>query len=707
MNNCSNQCILNALVESVNCVNPGGSPSPLDDYYEVKIKASIINGGTSTGFSVRTSAGATVNGTYNTTLTLTIPAAGQNEVLTITDSGNSACNTTLNLNVLEPCSGPCEVNIDIVDYDCSDNGTTNNSADDVYTISIMTTLVNGGNSGTYKLTVDGKDYQGKYGEVLKIMLPADSKAHNISVVDNVSAECKGNAQTDLLLPCSVPCTINATVLSFDCNNGGTTSDTGDDTYTVTISATASNGGTGFTAVVDGKSTDGLYGQNLILNFKADNVVHTITITDKNNTVCTAVISTPLLAPCSGPCEITAVASNIVCNNNGTNNTDADDVFTFDLLVTGNNTQWKTDQFGGVEGFVGNKKTMGPFPIAGSVSTFLVYYANSPNCKQNVNITLPPTCSACTQTADAGNGGELSCTQNAILLTGTASPNGVNQWYLNGNLVTTATTLIAGEPGWYHFVATYPDGCVAEDSVLVTIDDDLPVVTVTRGMDLTCEINEVTLTATATGNNLKYEWTTEEGVVVSEGLTLKVTEEGKYFFRAYNTITGCSSAKILVEVLKDTKEPSSVIYARPTYVFDCVIKTITLYNVSEPDVSYTWRANGSLLSTNETVDINTTGNYSLIAIDTISGCWSESSLVINSLIEYPIINLVVEDTLDCVTSSVFLSSEGSQVGPDISYQWQDKNRKNISTTPGKIEVTEPGNYYLILKDSSNGCTNEDT
>ena len=82
LNNCSNQCIPMPLVESVNCVNPGGSPSPLDDYYEVKIKASIINGGTSTGFS-GTSAGATVNGTYNTTLTLTIPAAGQNEVLTL------------------------------------------------------------------------------------------------------------------------------------------------------------------------------------------------------------------------------------------------------------------------------------------------------------------------------------------------------------------------------------------------------------------------------------------------------------------------------------------------------------------------------------------------------------------------------------------------------------------------------------------------
>lgn len=707
LNNCSDQCILNAIVESVNCVNPGGSPSPLDDYYEVKIKASIINGGSSTGYSVRTTAGASFNGTYNTTLTFNIPAAGQNEVLNLTDNGNSACNTTLNLNVLEPCSGPCEVKVEIVDYDCSDNGTTNNSNDDVYTITVLTTLVNGGNSSDYVLTVDGNNYPGKYGQALVITLPADNKAHNISVTDVVSAECKGTAQTDLLLPCSVPCTINATVISFDCNNGGTTSDTSDDTYTVTLSANASNGGSGFTAVVDGKSTDGTYGQNLVLSFKADNTVHVITVTDKNNNICTTTVSTPLLAPCSGPCEINAVVSNIQCNNNGTNNTDADDVFTFDLLVTGNNTQWKIDQLGGVEGFVGNKVTLGPFQIANGENTFLVYYANSPNCKQQLSITIPATCSQCIQTVDAGSGGELSCTQNSIQLSGTGSPNGIFQWLLNGNVVTTANTLVAGEPGWYYFKGIYPDGCEALDSVLVTIDDDLPVVSVIRGKDLTCEIDEVLLEATASGNNLKYEWSTEEGVVIGEGLTLKVTEEGKYFFRAYNTLTGCSSAKILVEVLKDTEEPSSVIYARPTLVFDCVIKTITLYNDNEADVSYTWRVDGNLLSNNKTVDISTTGNYSLIAIDTLSGCWSESNLPITSLIEYPIINLVVEDTLDCVTSSTFISSEGSQVGTTIEYLWQDKNRKNLSTAPGKIEVTEPGVYYLILKDNSNGCTNEDT
>ena len=76
-----------------------------------------------------------------------------------------------------------------------------------------------------------------------------------------------------------------------------------------------------------------------------------------------------------------------------------------------------------------------------------------------------------------------------------------------------------------FCSHHPDGCVAEDSVLVTIDDDLPVVTVTRGMDLTCEINEVTLTATATIITSSMSGQPKRGVVVSEGLTLKVTEEG--------------------------------------------------------------------------------------------------------------------------------------------------------------------------------------
>ncbi|MBK8701335.1 MAG: gliding motility-associated C-terminal domain-containing protein [Saprospiraceae bacterium] len=708
LNSCSDQCILSAVIESIECINPGSSPSPLDDYYEVTIKANIVNGGGSQNYKLTLENGTSFTGTYNVSLKLTIPADGLAHILNIVDDANASCSTNLNLSPLEPCSGPCEVSVSISQVSCSNNGTTNDSSDDTYQITILAELINGGSSSAYTLTVDGKDYSGTYGQPLVITLPADGKAHQINVVDAVSIECKGSVQTDLLLPCSLPCSINATVISYDCNNGGTTSDNSDDTYTVTILANITNGAGSltYTATADGKDYVGTYGQPLVIPFMADNSIHTINILDKVNSVCLVSISTPLLAPCSGPCVIDAVISNIQCNNAGTNDTDADDVFTFDLLVTGNNTKWKIDLLG-VEGFVGNVIKLGPFPIAGASNSFLVYYENSPNCKKQVNFTVPATCSECTQTVDAGTGGELSCTQNSVLLSGTGTPGGIFSWILNGQTVTSAPTLNAGEPGKYFFKGTYPDGCEAIDSVIVSIDADLPVVSVTRGLDLTCEINEVTLTATASGTNLKYEWTTEEGIVISEELSIKVTEEGKYFFRAYNPATGCSSAKVLVEVLKDVEEPSSVIYAKPTAVFDCVIKTITLYNDSEPDVSYTWQANGSLLSTNQTVEISTTGDYTLIAVDTITGCFSKSSLVISSLIEYPIINLTVEDTLDCLTSDVYVSANGSQVGPEISYEWRDKNNKVISNSTEGIQVTQPGNYYLILKDASNGCINEDT
>jgi hypothetical protein len=707
LNNCSDQCVLNAVIESIECKNPGSTPSPNDDFYEITLKASLINGGTSTSFKVITESGLMFTGTYNVSLKIILPADNLPHKLTFVDNIKVDCKQIIDLNPLTPCSGPCEVEVKIISVVCNSNGTTNDSSDDFYDVTISAKLINGGTSDSYKATVDGMNFNGIYGTNLKIQLPADGKTHLINVVDLISVECKGNVQTDLLIPCSVPCNVNATVLTYDCDNGGTTSDTSDDTYKVSILVNISNGsGTEYTATVDNKTYVGTYGTALIIPFIADNVVHTINIKDNTNGVCTATIQTPILAPCSGPCVIDVVISNVECNNAGTNNTTEDDEYYFEILVTGNNTKWKIDQLNAT-GNVGNKLKLGPYKIKDAISSFLVYYENSPNCKKQMSIIIPPTCSECKQTVDAGNGGKLSCAQNAILLSATSSTAGTYSWSLNGNAITNTLTYSAGEAGKYYFEAAYADGCKAIDSVIVTVDADLPVASVTREHLLTCTIKEVTITATVSGNNLLYEWTDEAGVVLGNGLTIKVTKEGKYYFRAYNPTSGCSSAKLLSEVLKDEGEPSSVIYAKPTTIFDCVIKKITLFNDSQSDVVYTWLNNGNQLSKNKTVEISSIGNYKLIAIDTISGCRSESELIISSLIEYPIINLSLQDTLDCVTEKVFVSSLGSQVGSNITYEWKDKDKKTISTNQTGIDVTEPGIFYLVLVDVNNGCTNEDT
>ena len=708
LTSCSDQCILNAIIESVNCFNPGNSPGLEDDYYEINIKANLINGGNSTTFNVITENGTSFNGSYANTLKITLPADNQKHTLTISDVLNSACTTTLALDTLTPCSGPCEVDIDILSANCNNNGTSNNSNDDTYEITLDVKLINGGNSTSYQLTYDNMSLNGEYGKQIKITLPADNKAHTFNVVDIISDECKGTINTDILVPCSMPCSINATLVSSVCDDGGTTSDITDDTYKISIIASVVNGGgaNSYTAKVDNQSLTGFYNQVLVISFPADGLVHIINLEDKNNVACKSQISTPALSPCSGPCEINALVSNIECSNYGTNNTDEDDEYTFDLLVTGNNTNWKIDKTG-TTGTTGTILKMGPFKIKGATPDFEVYFTNSPNCKKQFNVNTPATCSECLQSVDAGKGGELSCTQNIVSLIGTSNFPGIFSWILEGQVVTNSKALNAGQPGIYYFKGNFPDGCEAIDSVEVTVDANLPLVTVSRGLKITCLVNEVTLSATATGNNLAYEWTDENGIVIGTNLSILVAKEGKYYFRAYNTLTGCSSARVVSEVIKDIEEPSSIIYAKPTVVFDCVIKTITLFNDGEPDVSYSWKANGDLVSNNKTLEITSTGDYTLIAIDTISGCSSESDLIINSLIEYPIINLSVEDTLDCLTSSVFLSSKGSQVGPDISYEWQNAAKKTISTQTGGISVNDPGKYYLILKDASNGCINEDT
>ncbi len=708
LNNCSDQCVLTAVIESIECKNPGSSPSPNDDFYEITIKASLVNGGTSTTYKILTESGKMFTGTYGTSLKITLPADNLPHKLTVIDNVKTECKSILDLNALTPCSGPCEVEVKIVSVNCSNNGTTNDSNDDTYEVTINAKLINGGTSDSYKATVDGKDYNGVYNKTLVIKLPADGKTHLISVIDQISAECKGSVQTDLLLPCSVPCNVNATVLTFDCNNGGTTSDVSDDTYTVSIMVNISNGGasTKYTATVDGKDYIGTYGQALVIPFKADNLVHDIAIKDNTNGVCTAAIKTPQLAPCSGPCTIDVVVSNVTCSNAGTNNTAEDDEYFFEILVTGNNTKWKINELN-TTGDVGNKIKLGPFKIKDGISSFLVYFDNSPNCKKQVNITIPPTCSECKQTVDAGNGGQISCTQNSIPLSATSSATGNYAWLLNGQVVTNALTLDAGQAGKYYFQATYSDGCKAIDSVVITIDANLPQVDVTRGLKLTCQVKEVTLTGSATGQNLKYEWTDEAGNIISTELSIKVKKEGKYFFRAYNSATGCSSSKVVSEVIKKDSEPISIIYAKPTSVFDCVIKIITLFNNTQPDVTYTWQNDEGIIGNKPSIEISKIGNYKLIAVDTVSGCSSESNLKISSLQEYPIINLKVQDTLDCTTDKVFVSSEGSQVGSNITYEWKDKNNKVISSSQSGIDIKEPGIYYLVLKDVNNGCTNTDT
>lgn len=701
--------IVNITTLDFTCSNNGTLSDPNDDVYTITINAQNslgING----NYVVTANGNQYGTFPYNVNSTFNLPANGATIEINVSDASRN-CSAKRTIGPLISCSTDCIASLNIISNECNNNGTPTNPADDYYIISFNATAQNGSSTNDYLIYV-GTTLKGKYnyGQNSSFTTPANGNVNSIRIQDSEDLQCNASVDIGPLSSCSDECLIDAEIVSINCFNPGETPDPADDYYEVVINAQLINGGVSNDYEVtlpNGTKLSGIYGQDLTITLPANNSSPTLSITDNNRPDCSGEIVLTSLTPCSEPCVMNVQVTNIICDNAGTNDAEDDDTYTFEILVTGNNNTFIIEELN-FNGVVGTKVTMGPYKITEGLPNLTVYYESNPNCKKFVTIQIPEACSSCDQTVDAGNGGEISCTTPEITLTATSSDNGIFNWELNGGIITTGLSIKVGQAGTYYIIAEYPDGCMATDSVLVTIDAGLPVVTVSRGHFLSCDITEVTIEASATGNNLEFEWTNEVGTVIGTGLNIKVTQPGKYYFRAYNTLTGCSSSKVLSEVTLDIEDPSSVIYARPSSLIDCVIKTITLYTDGEEDVIYTWRSSTSdLFSTSKEIEIDRPGNYFLTAVDTINGCDSESNLNITEFIEYPLIYLEVNDTLTCLNESVLIDITGSQTGPDITYKWKDEEKNIISSDQAGITVTEPGIYYLELSDADNGCINEDT
>jgi hypothetical protein len=131
-------------------------------------------------------------------------------------------------------------------------------------------------------------------------------------------------------------------------------------------------------------------------------------------------------------EIESTIRDILCNDNGTGNDTTDDVFTFNVLVTGLSpgAQWQSTD-GTLIGVAGIPKQCGPYPIkAGTVSLDL-FDTNLSTCHTSLSVDPPQACSSCPDTMDAGNGSVLNCKDTLATLTGSGTANGIYHW--NGQI----------------------------------------------------------------------------------------------------------------------------------------------------------------------------------------------------------------------------------------------------------------------------------
>ncbi|MHB1108068.1 MAG: gliding motility-associated C-terminal domain-containing protein, partial [Lutibacter sp.] len=222
---------------------------------------------------------------------------------------------------------------------------------------------------------------------------------------------------------------------------------------------------------------------------------------------------------------------------------------------------------------------------------------------------------------------------------------------------------------------------------ITQDISAPSVSVSAATTvLTCNTESITITATPTvQGSASYLW--------SNGATtasISVTTPGNYSVTVTDSNNGCSVASESVTITQDISVPSISISAATT-VLTCTVESIALTATVQGTPSYLW----STGATTSTINVTAAGNYSVTVTDGNSGCSSVATVTVTGNATPPAASIGGNAVLTCTTQSATLVATATVSGT-ASYLW------NTGDTTASITVSAPGEYSVVVLDSSNGC-----
>ncbi|MGY5846993.1 PKD domain-containing protein, partial [Salegentibacter sp. HM20] len=248
------------------------------------------------------------------------------------------------------------------------------------------------------------------------------------------------------------------------------------------------------------------------------------------------------------------------------------------------------------------------------------------------------------------------------------------------------------PGIYEYevVLTSNDGInsstYSEEIIIVE-----PISAIISGnQTLTCELTSITLDASGSsvGGTASYEWNTG-----ATSASIEVSQPGIYSVTVTDTENGCADTAE-VEVLQNNTEVAAEISGNQTLT--CEVSSINL-DASGSSVggtaSYEWNTG----ETTATIEVSEPGTYSITVTDTENGCSDSTEVEVLQNNTEVAAEISGNQTLTCEVSSITLDASGSSVGGTASYEW------NTGATSASIEVSEPGNYWVTVTDTENGCT----
>ncbi len=323
-------------------------------------------------------------------------------------------------------------------------------------------------------------------------------------------------------------------------------------------------------------------------------------------------------------------------------------------------------------------------------------------------------------ADAGPGTQLTCSNNMDTLLGSAVPANVTyQWTTqDGDICANPNSPnpVVCTAGTYLLTTTLlTNGCSDTDSVVVTADDDFPVVNAGPDRYYTCADTVFTLAATASGSAmLSYHWTASNGGCIigpEDVLQATVACPGTYTLLVTDDLNGCTASS-LMEVIADTLPPLADAGANQFITCQQLVVQLDGNNSAPAGLlAFNWStANGHILSPADqpVISADSVGTYLLTVTNLNNQCTATDSVEVALAAALPVVDAGPDSTLTCSRTSMALDGSASSSGPGVLYNWVALAGNIVTGANTKTPIIDkPGTYVLTLNDTLSLCVLTDT
>lgn len=309
----------------------------------------------------------------------------------------------------------------------------------------------------------------------------------------------------------------------------------------------------------------------------------------------------------------------------------------------------------------------------------------------VENTTPPQASAM--------GGTITCTTSAVTLEGSSTTSGVSyEWTGPGSFSSTQQNPEVGTPGSYNLTVTGTNGCTETAAAIVDEDTAQPTADAGENGVLNCNATSLVLngSASSSGSQFNYEWTTVDGNIVSGANTTTPTVDatGTYEIMVTNDDNGCTS--LASADVTQTPEVNAEISSQTNIACYGGSEGAATVSASGGDENFTY-AWSTGANTASVTDLSA-GTYTVVVTDG-EDCSVSETVEITQPDELTVMASSTAQTAPGVDDGTATANANGGTGT-LSYLWSN------GETTATITGLAPGNYTVDVTDE-NGCVETQT